>query len=63
MLCGCRYSMDRKTSIFLFIFIANFLREFPHIQLSSTYILWASVVAHLVKNPPAIQETPVRFVG
>ena len=24
---------------------------------------WASLVAQLVKNPPAIQETPVRFLG
>ena len=23
----------------------------------------ASLVAQLVKNPPAIQETPVRFLG
>ena len=25
--------------------------------------LWASLVAQLVKNPPAIQETPVWFLG
>ena len=24
---------------------------------------WASLVAHLVKNPPAMQENPVRFLG
>ena len=24
---------------------------------------WASMVAQLVKNPPAMQETPVRFLG
>ena len=24
---------------------------------------WASLVAQLVKNPPAMQETPVRFLG
>ena len=24
---------------------------------------WASLVAQLVKNPPAVQETPVRFLG
>ena len=24
---------------------------------------WASLVAQLVKNPPAMQETPVRFQG
>ena len=25
--------------------------------------LWASLIAQLVKNPPAIQETLVRFLG
>ena len=25
--------------------------------------MWASLVAQLVKNPPAMQETPVRFLG
>ena len=24
---------------------------------------WASRIAQLVKNPPAMQETPVRFLG
>ena len=25
--------------------------------------LWASLVAQLVRNPPAMQETPVGFLG
>ena len=25
--------------------------------------MWASLVAQLVKNPPAMKETPVRFLG
>ena len=25
--------------------------------------LWASLLAQLVKNPPAMQETPVRYLG
>ena len=25
--------------------------------------IWASLVAWLVKNPPAMQEIPVRFLG
>ena len=25
--------------------------------------VWSSLIAQLVKNPPAIQETPVRFPG
>ena len=24
---------------------------------------WASLIAQLVKNPPAMQETPVQFLG
>ena len=24
---------------------------------------WASLIAQLVKNPPAMQENPVRFLG
>ena len=29
----------------------------------SYYLPWASLVAQLVKNPPAMQGTPVRFLG
>ena len=25
--------------------------------------VWASLVAQLVKNPPAVRETPVQFLG
>ena len=25
--------------------------------------IWASLIAQLVKNPPAMLETPVRFLG
>ena len=34
------------------------LREY-----SFTHTFWASLVAQLVKNPPAMQETPVQFPG
>ena len=27
------------------------------------YVYWASLIAQLVKNPSARQETPVRFLG
>ena len=27
------------------------------------YYSWTSLVAQLVKNPPAMQETPIRFLG
>ena len=26
-------------------------------------LFWASLIAQVVKNPPAMQETPVRLVG
>ena len=29
----------------------------------TAFSLWASLVAQLVKNPPAVQETSVRFLG
>ena len=28
-----------------------------------TKVVWASLIAQLVKNPPAMQETPVQFLG
>ena len=34
----------------------------PLINGVSSYY-WASLVAQLVKNPPAMRETPVRFLG
>ena len=30
---------------------------------AAAYGVGASLVAHLVKNPPAVQETPIRFLG
>ena len=35
--------------------------EEPEIKLP-TSIGWASLIAQLVKNPPATQETPVQFL-
>ena len=26
-------------------------------------LTWATLIAQLVKNPPAMQDTPVRFLG
>ena len=31
--------------------------------LGTKYKEWASLTAQLVKNPPAMQETPVQFLG
>ena len=33
------------------------------VVLSSVILYWASLVVQLVKNLPAMQETPVRFLG
>ena len=33
------------------------------VQLNITSNAWASLVAQLVKNPLAMQETPVQFLG
>ena len=33
------------------------------VVLSSVILYRASLVVQLVKNPPAMQETPVRFLG
>ena len=36
----------------------------PAIFMGGEYIgIWASLIAHLVKNLPAMQETPVQFLG
>ena len=32
-------------------------------ELDTTEQLWASLIAQLVKNPPAKQETPVQLLG
>ena len=34
--------------------------QYKEISVSS---YWASLIAQLVKNPPAVQETPIRFLG
>ena len=35
--------------------MSTFARLFNHV--------WASLIAQLIKNPPAMQETPVQFLG
>ena len=36
---------------------------FPSCISLKSLTCWASLVAHLVKNPPPMQETPVRCLG
>ena len=52
--CGFKPSSgtDRSYGSSIFSFLRNFHT-----------LLWASPVAQLVKNPPAMQETLVRFLG
>ena len=44
------------TFIFLYLEVFNLL-------IPLTHLLWASLVVQLVKSPPAMQETPVQFLG
>ena len=46
---------QHKQEIYIYIFIYMYINIYRH--------TWASLVAQLVKNPPAMQETPVRFLG
>ena len=48
--------MRGKFNAGCFVSISDFLRAF-------VIDFWASLLAQLVKNPPAMQETPVRFLG
>ena len=41
-------------SVYLGCYVPNYIYFLFH---------WASLIAHLVKNPPAMQETLVRFLG
>ena len=43
----------------LFILIA----QLPSDRFCNSLFPIASLIAQLVKNPPAVQETPVRFLG
>ena len=41
--------------------VAEFRRTIIFYESFQNY--WASLIAQLVKNPPAMQETPVQFLG
>ena len=36
---------------------------FPVVAVANTYSIWASLIAQLVKNLPAMQDTPILFLG
>ena len=71
---GLRADLTREHLLFLTSFIQHSVCEVCscHCLLNSDLCviywgcsipLWASLVAQLVKNPPAMQETPVGFLG
>ena len=55
--------------LFFFFFFSffgsfcNFSEGFHPKWSYSSYLVRASLIAQLVKNPPAMQETPVQFLG
>ena len=45
-------------------YVNSNLQKFKHLLCIQLGISWgASLVAQLVRNPPAMQETPVQFLG
>ena len=51
---------------FLLFAVIHILKDFRIIKSKTYFIIlinWASLIAQLVKNSPAMQETPVQFLG
>ena len=46
---------EKKDVRYIYMHIYTYIHTYIH--------TWASLVAQLVKNPPAIQETLVQFLG
>ena len=62
------YSAAYSLVVFFFFFsffgsFCNFSEGFHPKWSYSSYLVRASLIAQLVKNPPAMQETPVQFLG
>ena len=57
--------MSTPFGIYLIIFflISRILILILMFNYSNSIQYWASLIAQLVKNPPALQETLVRFLG
>jgi len=58
----CQHSALFNPSL-LSLLIRGIYILFSKYLLSAYYVLGVSLVDQLVKNPPAMQETPVRFLG
>ena len=52
----------KRNTIFIVIQTGYFRVVFSKFT-SFIEVIWASLIAQLVKNPPAMQETQVRFLG
>ena len=46
----------------LYLKIPSFFKK-RQLLYTVVFVCWASLIAQLVKNLPAMQETPVRFLG
>ena len=58
------FSVFSKCSLYIWKFLVRVLLK-PSVMDFEHYIasMWASLIVQLVKNPPAMQETPVQFLG
>ena len=66
------FGIVNKVEIYVFLELSCFFNDpedhhvGPNISIIGpvkNYLTWASLIAQLVKNPPAMHETPVRFLG
>ena len=46
-----------------FILVCLLACFYEYVTFTQTHVLWASLVAQMVKNPPVTQETQVRSLG
>ena len=56
MLCGDLKGKEIQNSEYLYMYIQIYIYTL-------IYVYWTSLVAQMVKNPPAIQETQVQSLG
>ena len=48
----------------IFVIILDYyLDTYLDYELTYSFQFWTSLIAHLVKNVPVMQETPVKFLG
>ena len=57
-----KFSAERRSIVFVTWWESN-KHEFMRPGGKQMAPLWASLIAQLIKNPPAMQESPVQFLG